>query len=349
MISLCMIVKNEIKYIEDCLKAVAPFVDEIIVVDTGSTDGTLAILEQFDCKVYEFAWCDDYAKARNYSVSKASNDWILFLDADEHITEFDKTAINQFIKKNMSNCIGMISLKSYVGDLTNTSIDRLPRLFNKKKFQFIRPIHEYLNPTDKNITVATCDIPIFADHFGYLDSTTTDKDKNNKYIETLTKSLNTKYDPYLEKHLAAALFNIKEYDEAIKKCDNVLSQKNAKSFDYYSEVVTLRLEALIALKNFEEAVKMESYFESCKDDDKYLYTMSIAYIELNFNETALDIYEYLLNKKDLSINRLQVIFAIGELMFNCGVYDEAYRWYNMLPSAPDINEKMEICEKNLNS
>ncbi len=349
MISLCMIVKNEIKYIEDCLKAVSPFVDEIIVVDTGSTDGTLEVIKKFDCKVFEFTWCDDFAKARNFSVSKASNDWILFLDADEHVTDFDKPAINTFIKKNMANCIGMISLKSYVGDLSNTSIDKLPRLFNKKKFKFVRPIHEYLNPTDKNITVATCDLPIFADHFGYLDSTTTDKDKNNKYIETLSNALSNKYDPYLEKHLAAALFNIKKHEDCIAKCDNILSHKNAMTFDYYCEVVTLKLEALIALEKFDDAVKMESYFDTCKDYDNYLFTMSIAYINVNLNETALDIYEYLLNKKDLSINRLKVVFAIGELMFNCSVYDEALRWYKMLPTAPDILEKIKTCESHLDS
>ncbi len=68
MLSLCMIVKNEIKFIEQCLKKVQNYVDEIIIVDSGSTDGTLEILEKFNCKVYDFTWCDDYSKARNYSL-----------------------------------------------------------------------------------------------------------------------------------------------------------------------------------------------------------------------------------------------------------------------------------------
>ncbi len=84
-ISLCMIVKNEEKNLARCLASAQPHVDEIVIVDTGSQDNTLAIAEQYGAKIDHFKWCDDFAAARNYSLTKVSGEWILHLDADEEM------------------------------------------------------------------------------------------------------------------------------------------------------------------------------------------------------------------------------------------------------------------------
>ena len=85
VLSLCMIVKNETENLPRCLASAQPYVDEIVVIDTGSQDGTPEIAIQFGAKVEYFEWCDDFAAARNYSLSQASGDWILVLDADEEL------------------------------------------------------------------------------------------------------------------------------------------------------------------------------------------------------------------------------------------------------------------------
>ena len=85
VLSLCMIVKNERENLPRCLASAQPYVDEIVVVDTGSQDGTPELAIQFGAKVECFEWCDDFAAARNYSLSHASGDWILVLDADEEL------------------------------------------------------------------------------------------------------------------------------------------------------------------------------------------------------------------------------------------------------------------------
>lgn len=82
-ISVCMIVKNEEKNIEDCLKSVKRIADEIVIVDTGSTDNTKGIVAQYTDKIYDFEWCDDFSAARNFSISKATKDFILWIDADD--------------------------------------------------------------------------------------------------------------------------------------------------------------------------------------------------------------------------------------------------------------------------
>lgn len=85
VLSLCMIVKNEAAHLAHCLTSAQPYVDEIIVVDTGSQDETVAIARQYGAKVSHFAWANDFAAARNFSLAQAIGTWILVLDADEEL------------------------------------------------------------------------------------------------------------------------------------------------------------------------------------------------------------------------------------------------------------------------
>ena len=89
-LSLCMIVKDEEKVLKRCLDSVKDIVDEIIIVDTGSHDKTKDIAKQYTDKLYDFKWIDDFSKARNFSFSKATKDYIIWLDADDVILEDDR-------------------------------------------------------------------------------------------------------------------------------------------------------------------------------------------------------------------------------------------------------------------
>jgi len=88
-ISLCMIVKDEEQTISKCLESVKSVVDEIIIVDTGSTDATKEIVKKYDAKVYDFQWIEDFSAARNFAFSKATKEYILWLDADDIIDTED--------------------------------------------------------------------------------------------------------------------------------------------------------------------------------------------------------------------------------------------------------------------
>ncbi len=92
-ISLCMIVKNEEQTLGRCLRSVAGVSDEIAIVDTGSNDDTKSIAESFTSRVFDFAWVDDFAAARNYSFAQATMDWILWLDADDVLLPEDRTKL----------------------------------------------------------------------------------------------------------------------------------------------------------------------------------------------------------------------------------------------------------------
>ena len=91
-VSLCMIVKNEEEHLPRCLRSVRDLVEEIIIVDTGSTDGTKELAASFGAKLYDFAWCDDFSAARNFSFSKAAADYCMWLDADDVLADKDREA-----------------------------------------------------------------------------------------------------------------------------------------------------------------------------------------------------------------------------------------------------------------
>lgn len=94
-ISLCMIVKNEELALPRCLSSVHDLVDEIIIVDTGSTDGTKGVAQQFGATVIEFQWIDDFAAARNFAFGQATQDFILWLDADDVLEDGDHALFKQ--------------------------------------------------------------------------------------------------------------------------------------------------------------------------------------------------------------------------------------------------------------
>lgn len=112
-ISLCMIVKDEEQTISKCLESVKSVVDEIIIVDTGSTDGTKEIVKKYDAKVYDFQWIEDFSAARNFAFSKATKEYILWLDADDIIDTEDIKKLLQ-LKHTLDRSTDAVSMKYYL-------------------------------------------------------------------------------------------------------------------------------------------------------------------------------------------------------------------------------------------
>ena len=97
-LSLCMIVKDEEKTLARCLNSVKSFIDEIIIVDTGSKDKTKEIAKSFNSQIYDFKWISDFSAARNFSFSKATSDYILWLDGDDFIDDENISKIENLLK-----------------------------------------------------------------------------------------------------------------------------------------------------------------------------------------------------------------------------------------------------------
>ena len=145
-ISLCMIVKNEEKNLERCLKSYAPLMDEIIVVDTGSTDKTKEIASRFTDKIYDFKWVDDFSAARNFSFGKATCDYIFSADADEVLDEENREQF-AILKQVLDEEIEIVQMyygnQFQNGTIYNYDCELRPKLFKRlRNFTWIEPIHE---------------------------------------------------------------------------------------------------------------------------------------------------------------------------------------------------------------
>ncbi len=347
MISACLIVKDEIDYIEKCLQSLKQYVDEICVVDTGSTDGTIEILQKYECSIYHFDWCDDFAKARNFCLENAKHDWVLSIDADEHIREFNIDEVRKFATDKNVKKIGKIKMLLPSGNHINVTSENIPRFFNKKYIKFDRPIHEYLVPAGKYFIPQYIELPISAYHYGYLTEVYEKKSKNEKYENLLKKCLLDKYDPYLQRHLVGSYLNQGKLEEAIKEADNFLDIKENSQFFYFAEVVTLKIRALHGLKKYNEAVQQSKYFDICKNNDEYMVYMAVAYESVNDSATALDIYEYLLSKRDLNFSRLVITINIADILFDHGLYSDALDWYEKVNFGSNVIERIKICKEKI--
>ena len=189
-LSLCMIVKNEEDCLSRCLMSVIPVVDEIVIVDTGSTDRTKEIARTFGAKVYDFEWTDDFSEARNISLSKATGSWILVLDADETISPLDYERLSKIIKRDVDHPTAfMITTRNYVKsthsvgwmcndgqyaeeeDGTGWYPSEKVRLFtNDNGICFENAVHEIVEPSlrRRGIKIRECDISVH--HYGQLDT-----------------------------------------------------------------------------------------------------------------------------------------------------------------------------------
>ncbi|WP_129111131.1 glycosyltransferase [Bacillus toyonensis] len=146
-ISLCMIVRDEEKTISRCLDAVEEIVDEIVVVDTGSFDRTKEIVEKYTSNIYDFQWIDDFAAARNFAFSKATQQYILWLDADDLLLEDAQEALKQ-LKGELDSNVDAVSMPYHLVMDSNGKplyCTRRYRLVKREKqFQWFGKVHEYL-------------------------------------------------------------------------------------------------------------------------------------------------------------------------------------------------------------
>ena len=187
-ISLCMIVKDEEEMLPGCLEAVASGVDEIIVVDTGSTDRTVEIAESFGAKVIHFPWNGSFSDARNVGLDAAQGDWLMYLDADEHLVPGDAQRLRGLLGKTWREGFHLVETNYTGGDDSGTSVTHLAlRIFrNRPAYRLEGKIHEQKTqnmPTYLPERFEATAIGIR--HYGYLKSRISAKEKSRRNIELL--------------------------------------------------------------------------------------------------------------------------------------------------------------------
>jgi glycosyltransferase involved in cell wall biosynthesis len=214
-ISLSMIVKNEERYLKGCLESAAPFVDEIIILDTGSTDSTIAIAESFGAKVFHFPWDGNFSHARNESLRHATKDWILYLDADERLLNGAEmralVPVNSVIAYNVS-----IRSKHILHSGTVDQVNQYQRFFRRHpKIFFEGVVHEQVLPSLLRMNRTIAESGLFIEHLGYGESLEKIDQKCLRNAELLLRQLEKNpHDYYAHYQLGNTYGVMQRYDEA---------------------------------------------------------------------------------------------------------------------------------------
>jgi len=162
-----MIVKNEEKHLARCLESVKDVVDEIVIVDTGSTDTTLAIAEKYSAKIFHFEWQNNFAVARNKALEHSSGDWILYLDADEQLTEQSKRELRTLTKQKKREAYKCV-IKNIDEINNHPSVMTYVRLFpNHPAIRFEGSVHEQIESCLRRNNYKIKDCSVTINHYGY--------------------------------------------------------------------------------------------------------------------------------------------------------------------------------------
>jgi len=284
-----MIVKNEEKNLAECLDSIVSLVDEINIVDTGSMDQTIEVAKRYTDRIFHFPWIDDFSAARNYSYSKATKGFIMWMDADDVASH--------------ENLVKLLELKSVLDDNTDYVVmkyctynaDGSPsRVFPKIRItrraaeqKWLGAVHEDLVPQGEGLTV---DISI--DH-KYKDIELSQA-RNMRIMKREIDSGRADFKIYYSYGLSE--YGLKNFDEAEKSLNKVIEAGQAATFD--------SLDAFIALHNiyrewgdFKKAKDiLENNAYLLSDKSEYYCTLGLFYLEcLNEVGTACNLYKQALS------------------------------------------------------
>jgi glycosyltransferase involved in cell wall biosynthesis len=249
-----MIVRDEENTLARCLDTAKDLVDEIIIIDTGSKDKTKEIAKEYTDAIYNFPWIDDFAAARNFSFSKASKDYIFYLDADDVMLQEDREKFKK-LKETLDPSIDSVTMKYDVGFDRNGNVTlsyRRNRLVKRaKNFKWYGPCHNYLAVDGEIINTDIC-----ITHHKIRHQT----DRNlNIYKNRIARG--DKFSPRDIFYYANELYDHKLFDEALNNYDRFLSMDDgwsenkiyacAKVADYYHSIGDYKNAMKYCFKSFE--------------------------------------------------------------------------------------------------
>ena len=305
MITLSMIVKNEEQYLRDCFESVKGVVDEIVLIDTGSTDSTLEIAKKYNAKIFHFKWINDFAAARNFALENSSGDWILYLDADERLSQKSKQEILNLTKSKKPVAYNCLLLN--VDEHNNRpSVMKYVRLFpNNNTIRFEGAIHEQIEFSISRNKIEIKESEIEIHHIGYDINNDGLKLKAKRNLEILIKEFDKNKTAYYAYHLGQTYALLEDTEKAIEFFNLALNLDDLKN-EYKALIYRF-----LAVKNAEA---------SNWNDALNLITKSIEY------------------DKNQPLN----LIAAGRIFMKVGKYDEVAQFCY---DAHNINMKLKLGEK----
>lgn len=314
LLSACLIVKNEEKNLSNCLNSVKPFVDEIIIVDTGSKDKTIQIAESFGSKVIHINWSGNFSKARNEVLKHTSGKWILSIDADETLDASVK------IRELLSNCpenIGGFFIERHnrfydFGEkkLLTEARNNLRIFRNHPAVKWRRNVHEQISDSIIEAGFIHGNAPARIFHYINYLSEKELKEKHLGYLNLLAISLKENLIDFYSLFFRAQTYCLLERkEEAFTDLNQIIKSS-------FGNVLFLALNTLCAIyleaKNLEEAMKQAEKSISLFPDQSWAYFLKAnIHLELKEYEKAL----VAIDKTILSLTKIQEREKLGGDLF----------------------------------
>ncbi len=293
-ITACIIAKNEEKYIDQCLRHLLSYEMEIVVVDTGSTDRTKEIAFKYTDKVYDFTWINDFSAARNYAASKASNNWILVIDCDEYLKEFDVQAVRICMQKHLQH-VGMMKIKNIHtqdnGEQT-FHVDEVPRFYNKNFYEYRFRIHEQITPKmsdlKSEVVLYTFRMPVMVEHHGYDLPPEEMLQKQERNLRLLKSALGENaYDDYLYFQIAQSYQVLNRNDEAVEAMEKCFAMNPDPAKGYMKIAIPTYAKLLRKVKRSKNALKHLVKYQDVIKTAEFSYLLGCCYQECGENLKAL--------------------------------------------------------------
>lgn len=351
-ISVCIITKNEKEKLSKCLEALRAYPFEIVVTDTGSVDGTREFIKEAADITGDFTWEDDFAKARNYCTSLASNDWIIALDSDEYVQNTDLDALRWFMDGGEDK-IGRIERVNRIpGEKSPTgyelSHERISRMFNRNKCCFKGRIHEQIVCID-NAEPEYVNVPIEIEHDGYVGSEEELAKKAERNIELLLRDLmEFGDDPYVYYQLGKAYFTVKEYQKAFEYFEKGLGFELNPALSYVQDMIEAYGYTLLELGRFEDMLLLENVYNDMSDSADYLFLMGLAYMNNALFDRAVEEFIKATKAPLCNVegsNGFKAFYNAGVIRECLGFTDEARRFYEKCGDyAPAMERLIDIFE-----
>lgn len=280
-ISLCMIIKNEEVNLEKCLNSVRDVVDEIIIVDTGSTDNGKEIAQKFNAKILSKAWKDDFSDARNAALEAASGEWILQLDADEELTQPSAHILRDLLMNNPADAFN-ITVRNYQPetDMVEFMDDPQVRIFrNNKKHRYENRVHEQIIPSIARAGGRFSELNIIINHYGYKNN---NRQRAERNLPILSKEIKENPDNgYILFKLGETYKALKQWDKAADYLRQALKSSSKNIDNEIKELIYLRLGQIeLGRSNFKAALEYAQgclRFNSKSAMAKYILAIAMMY------------------------------------------------------------------------
>ena len=370
ILSICIITKNEEKNIARCLQCLSPYDFEIIVADTGSSDRTREVAQKYTKHVYDYTWCDDFAAAKNFAISKATNPYVMVLDSDEFLEHIDLQKLKQQITEH-SEAVGRIFRKNVFtrNGIHQENVEWINRIFMKDRFCYEGRIHEQVTALNRQ-KYETYQAPVVIRHTGYDLPEEERKKKAERNIVLLQKELRRleveaflpgeeeKADenvlgrpeqneqlPYILYQLGKSYYMAQDYSAACDYFSRGLSYDLDPKLEYVIDMVETYGYALLNSGQTQTALFFENIYDEFGNSADFQFLMGLIYMNnARYEEAVQEFLKAVRHKecRNQGTNSYAAYYNVGVIYECLGNHVRAREYYQKCGEYEPAKKRLEV-------